>query len=224
MQLTRLPRRPAPEARADRPRWRLATLIEIGLTGGIGSGKSTVAAMLADRGAVVLDSDSLVRELQVPGTAVFEAIVAQWGERVVADDGTLNRGELASIVFDDPAELELLNAIVHPAHAIEMERRRSVYEGTDTVLVFDIPLLVEVGRGGFDGVLVVDLDPETAIQRLAADRGLDEADARRRMANQASRAERLDRADFVLDNGGTKADLAAEVDRCWEWIGSLGEG
>ncbi len=224
MQLTRLPRRPAPEARADRPRWRLATLIEIGLTGGIGSGKSTVAAMLADRGAVVLDSDSLVRELQVPGTAVFEAIVAQWGERVVADDGTLNRGELASIVFDDPAELELLNAIVHPAHAIEMERRRSVYEGTDTVLVFDIPLLVEVGRGGFDGVVVVDLDPETAIQRLAADRGLDEADARRRMANQASRAERLDRADFVLDNGGTKADLAAEVDRCWEWIGSLGEG
>jgi|TARA_Y100000310_G_scaffold345011_1_gene461164 dephospho-CoA kinase len=199
-------------------------LIEIGLTGGIGSGKSTVAAMLADRGAVVLDSDSLVRELQVPGTAVFEAIVAQWGERVVADDGTLNRGELASIVFDDPAELELLNAIVHPAHAIEMERRRSVYEGTDTVLVFDIPLLVEVGRGGFDGVVVVDLDPETAIQRLAADRGLDEADARRRMANQASRAERLDRADFVLDNGGTKADLAAEVDRCWEWIGSLGEG
>ncbi len=180
--------------------------------------------MLADRGAVVLDSDSLVRELQVPGTAVFEAIVAQWGERVVADDGTLNRGELASIVFDDPAELELLNAIVHPAHAIEMERRRSVYEGTDTVLVFDIPLLVEVGRGGFDGVVVVDLDPETAIQRLAADRGLDEADARRRMANQASRAERLDRADFVLDNGGTKADLAAEVDRCWEWIGSLGEG
>jgi len=224
VQLTRLPRRPAPEARADRPRWRLATLIEIGLTGGIGSGKSTVAAMLADRGAVVLDSDSLVRELQVPGTAVFEAIVAQWGERVVADDGTLNRGELASIVFDDPAELELLNAIVHPAHAIEMERRRSVYEGTDTVLVFDIPLLVEVGRGGFDGVVVVDLDPETAIQRLAADRGLDEADARRRMANQASRAERLDRADFVLDNGGTKADLAAEVDRCWEWIGSLGEG
>ncbi|MAG04574.1 MAG: dephospho-CoA kinase [Acidimicrobiaceae bacterium] len=199
-------------------------MIEIGLTGGIGSGKSTVAAMLADRGAVVLDSDSLVRELQVPGTAVFEAIVAQWGERVVADDGTLNRGELASIVFDDPAELELLNAIVHPAHAIEMERRRSVYEGTDTVLVFDIPLLVEVGRGGFDGVVVVDLDPETAIQRLAADRGLDEADARRRMANQASRAERLDRADFVLDNGGTKADLAAEVDRCWEWIGSLGEG
>lgn len=224
MQPTRLSRRPAPEARADRPRWRLATLIEIGLTGGIGSGKSTVAAMLADRGAVVLDSDSLVRELQAPGTAVFEAIVAQWGERVVADDGTLNRGELASIVFDDPAELELLNGIVHPAHAIEMERRRSVYEGTDTVLVFDIPLLVEVGRGGFDGVVVVDLDPETAIQRLAADRGLDEADARRRMANQASRAERLDRADFVLDNGGTKADLAAEVDRCWEWIGSLGEG
>ncbi|MBS1265889.1 MAG: Dephospho-CoA kinase [Acidimicrobiaceae bacterium] len=224
MQPTRLSRRPAPEARADRPRWRLATLIEIGLTGGIGSGKSTVAAMLADRGAVVLDSDSLVRELQAPGTAVFEAIVAQWGERVVADDGTLNRGELASIVFDDPAELELLNGIVHPAHAIEMERRRSVYEGTDTVLVFDIPLLVEVGRGGFDGVVVVDLDAETAIQRLVADRGLDEADARRRMANQASRAERLDRADFVLDNGGTKADLAAEVDRCWEWIGSLGEG
>jgi len=198
-------------------------LIEIGLTGGIGSGKSTVAMMLADRGAVVLDSDAVVRELQAPGTAVFGAIVAQWGERVVADDGSLNRGELASIVFDDPAELKLLNAIVHPAHAIEMERRRSAYEGTDTILVFDIPLLVEVGRGGFDGVIVVDLDPEQAVLRLVADRGLDEADARRRMANQASREERLEKADFVLNNGGTEADLSAEVGRCWEWIGSLGD-
>ena len=135
-------------------------MIEIGLTGGIGSGKSTVAQLLVDHGAVLLDSDSLVRELQVPGTPVFEAMVAQWGERIVADDGTLDRGELASIVFDDPAQLKLLNAIVHPAHAIEMERRRSTYEGTDAILVFDIPLLVEVGHQGFDGVVVVDLNPE----------------------------------------------------------------
>ena len=100
---------------------------------------------------------------------------------------------------------------------------RSAYEGTDTILVFDIPLLVEVGRGGFDGVIVVDLDPEQAVLRLVADRGLDEADARRRMANQASREERLEKADFVLNNGGTEADLSAEVGRCWEWIGSLGD-
>tara|TARA_B100000959_G_scaffold154972_2_gene162447 strand:- start:2876 stop:3475 length:600 start_codon:yes stop_codon:yes gene_type:complete len=196
-------------------------MIEIGLTGGIGSGKSTVAQLLVDHGAVLLDSDSLVRELQVPGTPVFEAMVAQWGERIVADDGTLDRGELASIVFDDPAQLKLLNAIVHPAHAIEMERRRSTYEGTDAILVFDIPLLVEVGHQGFDGVVVVDLDPEQAVPRLVADRGLDEADARRRIANQATREERLDRADFVIDNAGTRADLLDEVDRCWDWIGSL---
>ncbi len=196
-------------------------MIEIGLTGGIGSGKSTVAQLLVDHGAVLFDSDSLVRELQVPGTPVFEAMVAQWGERIVADDGTLDRGELASIVFDDPAQLKLLNAIVHPAHAIEMERRRSTYEGTDAILVFDIPLLVEVGHQGFDGVVVVDLDPEQAVPRLVADRGLDEADARRRIANQATREERLDRADFVIDNAGTRADLLDEVDRCWDWIGSL---
>ena len=196
-------------------------MIEIGLTGGIGSGKSTVAQLLVDHGAVLFDSDSLVRELQVPGTLVFEAMVAQWGERIVADDGTLDRGELASIVFDDPAQLKLLNAIVHPAHAIEMERRRSTYEGTDAILVFDIPLLVEVGHQGFDGVVVVDLDPEQAVPRLVADRGLDEADARRRIANQATREERLDRADFVIDNAGTRADLLDEVDRCWDWIGSL---
>ena len=196
-------------------------MIEIGLTGGIGSGKSTVAQLLVDHGAVLLDSDSLVRELQVPGTPVFEAMVAQWGERIVADDGTPDRGELASIVFDDPAQLKLLNAIVHPAHAIEMERRRSTYEGTDAILVFDIPLLVEVGHQGFDGVVVVDLDPEQAVPRLVADRGLDEADARRRIANQATREERLDRADFVIDNAGTRADLLGEVDRCWDWIGSL---
>ncbi|MBC8195342.1 MAG: dephospho-CoA kinase [Acidimicrobiia bacterium] len=196
-------------------------MLEIGLTGGIGSGKSTVATMLADRGAVVLDSDSLVRELQVPGTPVFEAMVAHWGDKILAADGTLDRGALAAIVFEDPAELKALTDIVHPAHAIEMERRRSAYEGSDAILVFDIPLLVEVGRGGFDGIVVVDLDPEIALERLVAVRGLDEADARSRMANQASRNERLKKADFVVDNAGSMDDLIAEVNRCWEWITTL---
>lgn len=180
-----------------------------------------MATMLADRGAVVLDSDSLVRELQVPGTPVFEAMVAHWGDKILAADGTLDRGALAAIVFEDPAELKALTDIVHPAHAIEMERRRSAYEGSDAILVFDIPLLVEVGRGGFDGIVVVDLDPEIALERLVAVRGLDEADARSRMANQASRNERLKKADFVVDNAGSMDDLIAEVNRCWEWITTL---
>jgi dephospho-CoA kinase len=223
MQLKEQRRNKRPETFVSHLASGLSEMIEIGLTGGIGSGKSTVAAMFADRGAVVLDSDSVVRELQAPGTPVFAEMVSHWGDRIVQNDGTLDRQELASIVFEDPVELQILNDIVHPAHAIEMEKRRAIYVDTDTILVFDIPLLVEVGRGGFDGVVVVDLEPEKAVKRLVSDRGIEEGDARRRMANQATREERIEKADFVVENGGTRADLANEVERCWEWIESLPE-
>ncbi len=196
-------------------------MLEIGLTGGIGSGKSTVSAMLAERGAVIFDSDATVRRLQEPGNPVFNEIVGRWGRAVLSEDGRLDRQALAGIVFSDRTELEALNAIVHPAHAEAVARRREGYLGSNQILVYDIPLLAEVGRGGFDGVVVVDVEPEVALSRIVAGRGLEEADVRRRMANQAGRSERLSLADFVISNAGSLGDLRAEVDRCWAWITGL---
>ena len=196
-------------------------MLEIGLTGGIGSGKSTVAGLLVDRGATLLDADAIVRELQQPGTAVFAAMVARWGDEVVADDGTLDRGAVAARAFTDPDELVALNAIVHPAVGDEMTRRRRDLATTDDTVVLDIPLLVESGHEGLGGVIVVDVDPELALARLVVSRGLTAEDARNRIARQASREERLARADLVVDNGGSLDDLAHEVDRAWAWIATL---
>ena len=117
-------------------------MIEIGLTGGIGSGKSTVADALVARGAELIDADRIVRDLQTPGAAVFDQMVERWGERIVAGDGTLDRAAVADIVFNDEAELEALNAIVHPAVAEEMKTRRDALQDTDTIVILDIPLLV----------------------------------------------------------------------------------
>ena len=193
-------------------------MLVVGLTGGIGSGKSTVSALLAERGAVVVDADAIVRELQQPGTPVFRAIVERFGDEVVAADGTLDRGAVAGRVFSDRESLAALNAIVHPAVGEEIRRRIAEQADTDRVVVLDVPLLVE-GRG-YDtaAVIVVDVPQETAVQRVVEHRGMDEADARARMANQASREERLARADLVVDNSGTPEDLRQEVDRVWEEI------
>ena len=196
-------------------------MLEIGLTGGIGSGKSTVAALLTERGAVLLDADAIVRELQEPGTPVFVAMVERWGDGIVAADGALDRQAVADRVFGDADELAALNAIVHPAVADEMTRRREALADTDATVILDIPLLVESGHEGLAGVVVVDVDPEVAVQRLVAHRGFSEDDARGRIARQASREDRLARADLVVDNSGTVADLSAEVDRVWAWIEGL---
>jgi len=187
----------------------------IGLTGGIGSGKSTVSALLADHGAVIIDADRITRELQEPGTDVFGAMVERFGPAIVAADGTLDRQAVADIVFRDPEALQALNAIVHPAVAAEIGRRLQEAADTDHVVVLDVPLLVESGRDDLAALVVVDVDPEVAVERLVAQRGMREDDARARMAHQAGREDRLARADEVLDNAGDRESLRAQVDGLW---------
>ena len=196
-------------------------MLEIGLTGSIGSGKSTVAALLVERGAVLLDADAIVREIQEPGTPVFAAMVERWGDDIVADDGTLDRQAVADRVFGDADELAVLNAIVHPAVADEMTRRRKALASTDATVILDIPLLVESGHEGLAGIIVVDVDPELAVERLMTHRGFTETDARGRIARQASRTDRLARADVVVDNSGSLNDLVAQVDLVQAWLEKL---
>ncbi len=193
----------------------------IGLTGGIGSGKSTVSAAFAERGAAVVDADVIVHELQRPGTVVFQEMVERFGEGIVAADGTLDRPAVAAIVFDDDEALAALGLIVHPRVHQEIERRVAEHAQTDRVVILDIPLLAEAGWPGLIGTIVVDLDPEVAVRRLVEHRGFDEDDARARIAKQAARSDRVAMADFVVDNSGTPEDLSVEIDRAWEWIASL---
>jgi len=203
-------------------------VIEIGLTGGIGSGKSTVAEMLVERGAVLLDADRMVRDLQAPGGSVFAAMVERWGERIIADDGTLDRQAVAAIVFNDADELEALNGIVHPAVAEELKTQREAVQGSDAIVVLDIPLLVRAdGTSDRDryanlaGIVVVDVDPDIALNRLVDQRGFDENDARARIANQASREQRRAVADVVIDNSGSLDALTLQVDDVWSWAQAL---
>ncbi|HEY5153576.1 MAG TPA: dephospho-CoA kinase [Acidimicrobiales bacterium] len=196
-------------------------MLLVGLTGGIGSGKSTVSAALAGRGAEVVDADAIVRSLQEPGTPVFAAMVERFGASIVAVDGTLDRQAVADLVFGDDDALRDLNAIVHPAVGTEIARRLEEATTGDGVVILDVPLLVESGRDDLAGLIVVDLDPEVAIERLVGQRGFTEADARARIARQASRQDRLDRADFVIDNEGSREGLADQIDACWAWIQTL---
>jgi len=193
----------------------------IGLTGGIGAGKSTVSAGLATKGAAVIDADAIVRELQQPGTVVFTEMVERFGPGIVAPDGDLDRAAIAEVVFTDETALADLGAIVHPRVHEEIQRRLDELEATDRVVILDVPLLVESGWEGMLGTIVVDLHPDVAVQRLVEHRGFNEVDARNRIAQQATREHRLSKADFVIDNHGQPHELDAEIDRAWEWIASL---
>jgi dephospho-CoA kinase len=200
-------------------------VLVVGLTGGIGSGKSTVSSLLAAKGAVIVDADEVVREQQRPGTWVFDAMVERFGPGIVGADGTLDRAAVADIVFADRQALEDLNSIVHPAVGAEIARRMEQLSATDAVVVLDVPLLVEVSRGyPLAGLIVVDVDPDIAVERLVMQRGMSEEDARSRIARQASREERRARADVVIDNRGTPSDLARQVDAVWDWIERLRAG
>jgi len=200
-------------------------MLRVGLTGGIGSGKSTVSALLAAKGAVVVDADEVVREQQRPGTPVFDAMVERFGPGIVGADGMLDRAAVADIVFADPKALEDLNNIVHPAVGVEIARRMEALSITDAVVVLDVPLLVEASRGyPLAGLIVVDVDPDIAVERLVMQRGMTEEDARSRMSRQASREERRARADVVIDNRGTPSDLARQVDAVWDWVERLRAG
>jgi dephospho-CoA kinase len=193
-------------------------MLLVGLTGGIGSGKSTVAALLAERGAVIVDADAIVRELQQPGTDVFAAMVERFGPGIVGADGRLDRPAVAALVFTDEQARKDLEAIVHPAVGAEMLRRLAEHAGTDHVVVYDVPLLVESGKTGYGAVVVVDVDPDVAVDRLVAHRGFDEADARNRIANQVPRDQRLAVADQVIDNSGSRERLVEQVDELWRWL------
>lgn len=191
-----------------------ACVLRIGLTGGIGSGKSTVAVLLAERGAVVVDADRIAREVVEPGTPGLAAVAEAFGSDVLTAEGALDRPALAAVVFGDPAARARLDGIVHP-----LVRARSVEIlgslPADAVVVQDIPLLVETGQAGsFDLVLVVEADVDTRVARLVQ-RGLGEDDARARIAAQATDEQRRAVADVVLDNSGTQEGLAAQVDRFW---------
>jgi dephospho-CoA kinase len=196
-------------------------MLEIGLTGGIGAGKSTVAQLLVARGAVLVDADAIVRELQAPGAPVFVQMVDRFGAGIVRGDGTLDRGAVAEIVFTDRSQLAVLNGIVHPAVTAEMTRQRQAWASTDATVLLDIPLLINTNYDDLDAVVVVDVDPEIAIERLIAHRGFTERDARARVASQAPRADRIAIADFVIDNSGTFDDLTDRVADCWRWMSAL---
>jgi len=189
-------------------------VLSIGLTGGIGSGKSTVSALLAAHGAVIVDADRIAREVVEPGTPGLAAVVEAFGEQVLGPDGGLDRPALAAVVFADPEARARLDAIVHPL-VRERAAELAAAAPPDAVVVHDVPLLVETGKWEpYDLVLVVEADLETRVSRLVQ-RGLTEADARARIAVQATDGQRRAVADVVVDNSGTQEELAAQVHRFW---------
>jgi dephospho-CoA kinase len=196
-------------------------MVRVGLTGGIASGKSAVAAELAARGAIIIDADVLAREVVEPGTSALAAISDRFGPQVLSD-GQLDRTRLAQIVFADPLARRDLERIVHPAvraRAADLERAA----GRAAVVVHVIPLLVETGQQeDFDLVVTVDVDHETQIKRLIARNGYTRAEAESRIAAQASREDRRIAADVVLDNTGSLAQLREQIDALWAELSSAG--
>jgi dephospho-CoA kinase len=191
-------------------------MLKVGLTGGIGAGKSEVSRLLVEHGAVLIDADRIAREVVAPGTPGLAAVVAAFGEDVLAEDGSLDRPKLGAIVFADPEKLAVLNGIVHP---LVGERSRALEEAAaeDAVVVHDVPLLTENGLAPlYDLVIVVDADPATQLDRLVQLRGMTEQDARARMAAQATREQRREIADLVVDNDVPLEELRRRVKEVWD--------
>jgi dephospho-CoA kinase len=197
-------------------------MIVVGLTGGIGAGKSTVSSMLAERGAAIVDADQIARDLQAPGSPVLTSMAERFGAQIInSDDGSLDRAAVAQIVFSDEQALKDLNGIVHPAMQDEIQRQIDEHRDTDRIVVLDFPLLGENPRKGLSATIVVDIPVEVAVQRLVDQRGMDEDDARARITSQISREERLATATHVLDNGGDMAMLTGQVDYLWTELSEL---
>ena len=189
-------------------------MIRVGLTGGIGSGKSTVARLLAEHGALVIDADQIAREVVEPGQPALTEIAERFGPDVITTDGSLDRAALAAIVFADAVALADLNAITHPRIAVRTAQLIAAAPD-DAVVVYDMPLLVENDLAeGWDHVIVVEADREVRVRRLI-ERGLDEADIEARMSRQASDEQRRAVADVVIDNSGDLDSLRAQVDHTW---------
>ncbi|WP_353941943.1 dephospho-CoA kinase [Streptomyces sp. HUAS MG91] len=190
-------------------------MLSVGLTGGIGSGKSEVSRLLVERGALLIDADRIAREVVEPGTPGLAAVVEAFGDDILTADGTLDRPKLGSIVFADSDKLATLNAIVHPlvgARSAELQKSA----GPDSVVVHDVPLLAENALAPlYDLVVVVDASAETQLDRLTRLRGMSEEDARARMAAQATREKRLAVADVVIDNDVSLDRLREQVDAVW---------
>ncbi|MFD9220754.1 dephospho-CoA kinase [Streptomyces sp. NPDC060064] len=190
-------------------------MLKVGLTGGIGAGKSEVSRLLVSYGAVLIDADKIAREVVEPGTPGLAAVVEAFGPEILAADGTLDRPRLGSIVFSDPDRLAALNAIVHPlvgARSMELEGTA----GPDAVVIHDVPLLTENNLAPlYDLVIVVDASPETQLDRLVRLRGMAESEARARMAAQATREQRRAIADLVIDNDGPLEQLEPQVRKVW---------
>lgn len=192
-------------------------MLLVGLTGNIASGKSTVAELLARRGATIIDADVLARRAVEPGSNALRAIADRWGPGVIAADGTLDRAALRRIVFERPEEREALNAIVHPevARLRDQEVAAARARG-DRVVICDIPLLFETGLAdAFDHVVLVDAPPAVRLQRLVRDRALGESEAKRMLAAQMPAEPKRARADFIIENDGDRRALESRVDAVW---------
>ncbi len=190
-------------------------MLKVGLTGGIGAGKSEVSRLLVSHGGVLIDADRIAREVVAPGTPGLAAVVEAFGEDVLAPDGSLDRPKLGSIVFADPEKLAVLNEIVHPLVG-RRSRELETAAADDSVVIHDVPLLAENALAAlYDLVIVVDASPETQLDRLVRLRGMTEDDARARMAAQATRDKRLAIADIVIDNDVPLEALERRVQDVW---------
>jgi dephospho-CoA kinase len=195
-------------------------MLAVGLTGGIGSGKSAVADLLVERGAVLIDADQVARDVVAPGGPAYQPLIDRFGQGIVAADGTIDRQALANIAFADEESRLALNAITHPAIGIRMIEMRDALAATDHIVVLAIPLLTALHRETvkLHKVVVVDTPTDVALERLLAQRGFDKTDAEARIRSQISREERCKEADYVLDNSRDRPALEREVAKLWDWL------
>ena len=195
-------------------------MLAVGLTGGIGSGKSAVAEGLVERGAVLIDADQVARDVVAPGGPAYQPLIDRFGREILAPDGTIDRKALAAVAFASEESRLALNAITHPAIGIAMIEARDALADTDDIVVLAIPLLTAVHRETvkLHKVVVVDCPTDIALERLLSQRGFDRADAEARIRSQVSREERVKEADYVLDNSGDRSALREEVAKLWDWL------